>query len=396
VTAPVAPVEALHGRRVLVIGTFDATTPRARQWFRLLDRLECDVEVMNVGSWGSDRAADTSGRPVAMVGRVAFGLLRAARHLFACPRPDLVVFLYPGHLDACVLGPIARLRRVPTVLDVFISLYDTVIVDRGLRKPRSLVAFATRALDTLACWSVRSVVVDTPEHGDFFARFTHRDRSRFAVLWVGAEEDRFVTVDDPGDDAPILWYLTYIPLHGVETVLHAAAQLTGDGRTFRLVGDGQQRQAAERLARELGLTNIEFVAPVPEAALPEEIAHASICLGVFGTSDKAARVVPNKVFQSAASGRAVITAATPAVINAFGDALVTVAVGDPSALADAVRELRGPVRHTMAKRARARFEQRYSEAALANTLAEILAAAMSPRRSPRRARTGRGETGQRG
>jgi glycosyltransferase involved in cell wall biosynthesis len=363
-----------------VIGTFDATTPRARQWFRLLDRLGCDVEVMNVGSWGSDRAADTTGQPVTMLRSVALGLVRAARHLFTCRRPDLVVFLYPGHLDACVLGPIARLRRVPTVLDVFISLHDTVIVDRGLRAPRSVVAFATRALDMLACWSVRSVVVDTPEHAEFFARFTHRGRSHFAVLWVGAQEDRFVTADDPGDDAPILWYLTYIPLHGFETVARAAAQLMADGRIFRLVGDGQQRQAAERLARDLGLTNVEFVAPVPEADLPDEIAHASICLGVFGTSDKAARVVPNKVFQCAASGRAVVTAATPAVINAFGDALVTVPVGDPTALADAVRGLRGPIRQTMANRARAVFEQRYSEAALADSLAEILAPAMGRRR----------------
>ena len=80
---------------------------------------------------------------------------------------------------------------------------------------------------------------------------------------------------------------------------------------------------------------------MPESELPGEIARASICLGVFGTSDKAARVVPNKVFQCAAAGRAVVTAATPAMTGAFGDAFVTVPVGDPTALADAVRELRG-------------------------------------------------------
>jgi glycosyltransferase involved in cell wall biosynthesis len=380
VTPPVTSGHDLRGRRVLVIGTFDPTTPRARQWFRLLDRLGCDVEVMNVGSWGSDRASATAASPVTMLGGVVLGLLRAARHLCTCRRPDLVVFLYPGHLDACVLGPIARLRRVPAVLDVFISLHDTVIVDRGLRSSRSLAAFATRALDTLACWSVRSVVVDTPEHADFFARFTHRDRSHFAVLWVGAEEARFVTADDPGDDAPILWYLTYIPLHGFDTVARAAALLAGDGRMFRLVGDGQERAAAEELAAELGLTNVEFVSPVPESELPDEIAQASICLGVFGTSDKAARVVPNKVFQCAASGRAIVTAATAGVINAFGDALVTVPAGDPIALAAAVRDLRGPMRLTIAKRARAVFEQRYSEVALADSLAEILDAAMSDRR----------------
>ena len=369
-----------RGRRVLVIGTFDPATPRARQWFRLLERLECDVEVKNVGSWGSDRASGSAASPAKMLLKALRSLPRAVLYLLRCRRPDVVVFLYPGHLDACVLGPIARLRRIPAVLDVFISLYDTAVVDRGLRSTRSPVAFATRALDVLACWSVRTVVVDTPEHADFFARFTHRARSRFAVLWVGAEELRFITADDPGDDAPILWYLTYIPLHGFETVARAAAHLGDDDRTFRLIGNGQQRTEAEKLAHELGLTNVEFVDQIPEAELPAEIARASICLGVFGTSDKAARVVPNKVFQCAAAGRAVITAATPAVINAFGDALVTVPVGDLSALAAAIRDLRGPERLAVAARARATFEQRYSEAALADDLGDILAATLANRR----------------
>jgi glycosyltransferase involved in cell wall biosynthesis len=272
-----------------------------------------------------------------------------------------------------VLGPIARLRRVPAVLDVFISLFDTVVSDRGLRSPRSPVALATRTLDTVACWSVPLVVVDTPEHADFFARFTHRNRSRFGVLWVGAEELRFVPAPDPGDDAPILWYLTYIPLHGFDTVARAAALLGDDGRTIRLIGDGQERARAEALAAELGLTNLEFVAPVPEAELPAEIARSSICLGVFGTSDKAARVVPNKVFQGAAAGRPVVTAANPAIANAFGDALVTVPAGDAAALADALRALRGPARLAFAQRGRTVFESRYSEAALAADLDALLA-----------------------
>jgi glycosyltransferase involved in cell wall biosynthesis len=371
----------LRGRRVLVIGTFDPNTPRSRQWLRLLERLGCEVEVRNTGSWGTDRASQTATSAVQMLRNALKGLLPAIRHLLTCRRPDLVVFLYPGHLDACVLGPIARIRRIPTVLDVFISLYDTVVSDRGLSGSASPIGLATRALDTVACWSVRTVVVDTPEHADFFSRFTHRGRRHFAVLWVGAEEARFVTAPDPGDDAPILWYLTYIPLHGFETVARAAALLGDDGRVFRLVGDGQRRAAAEELVAELGLTNIEFVAPVPEAELPAEIAAASICLGVFGTSDKAARVVPNKVFQCAAAGRAVVTAQTPALTRAFGGALVTVPAGDAPALADAIRGLRGPARLAVAARARAVFEQRYSEAALADELALVLSSVMSS--SPR-------------
>jgi glycosyltransferase involved in cell wall biosynthesis len=99
---------------------------------------------------------------------------------------------------------------------------------------------------------------------------------------------------------------------------------------------------------------------------------------VFGASDKAGRVVPNKVFQCAASGRAVVTAATPAVTNAFGDALVTVPVADATALADALRELRGPKRVAVAGRARETYEQHYSEAALATQLGDILLQTIEP------------------
>jgi hypothetical protein len=214
--------------------------------------------------------------------------------------------------------------------------------------------------------------VDTPEHGDFFAGLTRRARRRFSVLWVGADESLYVAAPDPGDDAPILWYLTYIPLHGFETVARAAALLSGDGRRLRLVGDGQDRPAAEAVIRELGVENVEFVDPVPETALAGEIARASICLGVFGTTDKASRVVPNKVFQCAAAQRAVITAATPAVETAFGDALVTVPVGDAPALAAAIRKLRGPARLAAADRAHAAFTARFSDAALARDLERVL------------------------
>src|SRR5262245_7095099 len=266
---------ALAGRRVLVIGTFDPTMPRSRQWLRLLDRLGCTVDQRNIPAWDPDRASTAARRPLAMLPRVLWALTRLAWHLLTCERPDLVVFLYPGHVDACVLGPIARLRRIPSALDIFISLYDTVILDRRLHGKRSPQAFATRALDTIACWSVRRVVVDTPEHAAFFASFTRRDLDRFAVLWVGADESLFRPAPDAGDDAPILWYLTYIPLHGFDTVARAAAKLehAGSGHALRLVGDGQDRAAAEATAKELGLHNVEFVDAIPECELPGEIAR---------------------------------------------------------------------------------------------------------------------------
>ena len=75
--------------------------------------------------------------------------------------------------------------------------------------------------------------------------------------------------------------------------------------------------------------------------LIERVAQADICLGIFGATDKARRVVPNKVYQTLALGKAVITAETPAVCEVFtsGEEMVTVPPGDPELLAGAIRAL---------------------------------------------------------
>ena len=44
------------------------------------------------------------------------------------------------------------------------------------------------------------------------------------------------------------------------------------------------------------------------AVMTSPLASADAILGIFGTSDKALRVIPNKVYQGLAVGRAVLTA----------------------------------------------------------------------------------------
>ncbi len=80
---------------------------------------------------------------------------------------------------------------------------------------------------------------------------------------------------------------------------------------------------------------------VPAAELPALVAAHDVCLGIFGTGDKALRVVPNKVFQGAAAGCAVVTSDTAPQRRVLGDAAVLVPPGDADALADALLGLAG-------------------------------------------------------
>jgi glycosyltransferase involved in cell wall biosynthesis len=102
--------------------------------------------------------------------------------------------------------------------------------------------------------------------------------------------------------------------------------------------------------------------------LPEEISRAGCALGIFGTSAKAQRVIPNKVFQALACGAPVITADTPAAreLLTHDETALLVPAGDPPALAEAVQRLATDVDLTrrIATAGQAVYERAASEAVL--------------------------------
>jgi glycosyltransferase involved in cell wall biosynthesis len=108
--------------------------------------------------------------------------------------------------------------------------------------------------------------------------------------------------------------------------------------------------------------------------LPALVAEHDVCLGIFGTGEKARRVVPNKVFQGAAAGCAIITSDTPPQRRVFGDASVLVPPGDADALATALLELASePERlHELRDAARTLSEKRFAPAQVVVPLIEKL------------------------
>ena len=114
---------------------------------------------------------------------------------------------------------------------------------------------------------------------------------------------------------------------------------------------------------------------------------ADVCLGVFGTSDKAARVVPNKVYDALAAGRPLVTADSPAARELLGDGrdALLVPAGDGGALAAALRRL-GDVgeRARLGAAALALYRRRCTPEAVAAALLAALEA-----RCERRASRGR-------
>ncbi len=302
-------------------------------------------------------------RTSAQVAGRALGRLAARRY-------DLLFVGFYGSL----LAPLRVAARAPLLLDAFVSNYDTLAFDRGAFAPGSLRGRMALALDRASCALADHVLLDTEAHVDYFAEAIGVPRARMSALPVGCNEQIFFPTPQPqAGVTQVLSYCTYMPLHGVDTILHAASLLASQAICFRLIGEGPLLPEMRALAQALRLERVEFLPSVPPVEIAAELRAAHICLGGhFGGSAKAQRTVPGKVYQMLAAERAVVAAdsvANRALLQGGRDALL-VPPANPAALAEAILALHTEpaLRARIARGGRAAFTAQASEAVITERL----------------------------
>jgi glycosyltransferase involved in cell wall biosynthesis len=259
--------------------------------------------------------------------------------------------------------PLAKLLGLltarPLVFDPLAARFETKIVDWGWRRTDTPAAWWNFKIDAAAFRLADLVLADTAAHREYYCRTYRLDAAKVAVVPLGYDDALFRPTPAPvrSDGAfTVLFFGSFLPLHGVEVVVEAARLVAAEDPAvrFRIVGDGRTFPEVRAAAKARGSANIEFAGRVPLRDLPGETAAADICLGIFGRTEKARRVVPHKVIQSLGAGRPVITARTPAVEEFFrgGEELVLCDEPLAEALARSVLELkRDPARRERLARA---------------------------------------------
>jgi glycosyltransferase involved in cell wall biosynthesis len=288
---------------------------------------------------------------------------------------DLVFIGFYGHL---ILRLLSNLIRRPLLFDAFVSNYDTLCFDRQRFTPHSWPGKAAFWLDRSTCRRADHILLDTEQHVDYFVRTFDLPATKFTALPVGCSEAIYhpqLRAKPQPDLAKtlVLSYTTFLPLHGMETVVQAAAKIKDAPIHIHSIGSGPLLPAIQQLAASLALSNLTFAQPVPPSVLATEIASAAICLGGhFGPSAKAGRVVPGKIYQMLAMAKPVIAGDTPAnrSLLGHGQQALLVPPADPQALADAIVALHQDpaLRTRLADQGYQRYQATCSEAVLTQRL----------------------------
>jgi glycosyltransferase involved in cell wall biosynthesis len=340
---------------VLAFGTYQRDYPRNAQVRACLRGADVEVTEQHVDLW--DRRRDAWSVGIGSLGRIALAEARlAARRRDSA---DALLVGYPGHVDMAAARIAARGR--PIVFDPLVSLYDTLVSDRGRFRPGSAPARTLLRLDRAAFRSADIVVADTEANATFYADRLGVDADRIRVCLVGAEDRLFHAESASPRPFHALFVGKLIPLHGLDTILEAA-RLTPEVR-YRIVGSGQLQALLARAP-----ANVDHVPWVEYGLLPAELRSAGCALGIFGTSGKAARVIPNKAFQALACATPLVTADTSAARELLTDGVDSLLVqpGDPAALANAVAQLAADpdLRGRLGNAGRATYEACASETVL--------------------------------
>jgi glycosyltransferase involved in cell wall biosynthesis len=325
--------------------------PRNNNLIKALKRLNIEVEETHLDLLANYqhriKAAQNLAASIRFLLRLFVSWIVLAVKYFKSKHIAAIIVGHPGHFHIYLARFLSFLTpsQPLVILDVFFPLHDAVVVDRKLIQADGYASRLLKKFEALCCRSADICLLDTKTHCRYIREAFKLPRERVCHVYLGSTiQSNYSRPARPANtNFRVLYTGTYIPLHGVKTIVLAAQILRNNPEVrFTFIGRGQLKQEIKDLVEDLHLDNIEFLDWVATNRLGQTIRNHHLSLGIFGTTPKAFRVIPSKIYDICAAGVPFITADTPAIQEAFAhkkNAFI-IPAGDPTALANAILTLK--------------------------------------------------------
>jgi len=305
-------------------------------------------------------------------------------------RPEVIVGSSVHPFAAWSGAILARRFRVPFIFEVR-DLWPQTLVDMGRLRADGLVTRALRWLEKWLYQRADRIVVLLPKAADYIVPLgVPADK----IVWIpnGVELVGYPEPLQPAvrDTFTLMYFGAHGQANGLDCLMKAMAELEKMPAMahvrLRMIGDGPLKPYLLNLARDLGLNNVEFGAPVPKQQIPALAAEADgFVISVLDLPQLYRYGISmNKLFDYFAAARPIVIASSAAnnPIEEAG-AGITVHPGDPVALAKAIVSLvASPAdqRVAMGRAGRTYVEKNHDFRILAAKLAATLNEVVAERR----------------
>ena len=260
--------------------------------------------------------------------------------------PDIYILGFRGHEFYWPLRGLVGDK--PIILDALMSPYASLSRERKFGIPGVAAASAWRILERGILNDADVVLTDTTPHLQFYQQEFLLPSGKLLALPVGAEESsadvhptQYNSPAKSEDEMSVLFYGSFLPLHGIDIIIEAASLLKGLPIRFDFVG-GNDQQARKLKAKcaDLGIIRYTHKRWVSfDELINLIIPEADLCLGgPFGNTEQARKVITGKTSQCLALGK-------PTIIGKIDEDFVLVDLqncllvpqGNPQALAQAIQ-----------------------------------------------------------
>lgn len=301
------------------------------------------------------------------------------------PRPD-VIFATSSPITVAIPALLLHwFRGVPIVFEVR-DLWPDFPIQYGVLT-NSLLIRLGYALESLIYRRSKTIVTTSPRMRQ---RIISKgvDRKRVFCLPIGVDITEFhpnlasqknVRLELGLSEQDLL--VVYAGAHGIpnalDTLVEAAGLLRDDSVHFLLLGDGRYKRALQQQAKHLGVCGrVHFWPSCARRDLGPILANADLCIITARGLEAAQAILPNKLFDYLASGKAVLVnfpGDTADLLTSTGSGMV-VRAEDSEALACAIRDLsvNRPLLHHMGARARQVAEEQFDRNVLYQSLVDLI------------------------
>jgi glycosyltransferase involved in cell wall biosynthesis len=289
---------------------------------------------------------------------------------------DIMIAGYPGFIDVLVAKPYCTILRKKLIWDVLMSVYQ-VSRERNLIEGKKKNNHFLRRFERHAANLADLLIMDTPEHVEFFSDLHKIPVEKFEVIRLGADETLFFPRQSnvSQDKFTVLYYGGFLRNHGIPFIIEAAKLLEKSNIEFQMIGTGPELEDAKKLTNQYGLENMDYLGFLDFGSLIQKISAADICLGIFGKSIQAEVSINNKIYECMAMGKAIITGnslATKGLVTK--NTIWACSRDDPKHLSEAILKLQseGELRHQLGVNARNYFKTQCSTKELGISFLNIL------------------------
>ncbi|MGC6424341.1 MAG: glycosyltransferase family 4 protein [Lentimonas sp.] len=267
------------------------------------------------------------------------------------PRPDVLVSTSPQFFCGLAGMLLAKLRRLPRILEIRDIWPESIQAVGAMKK-----SFATRMLEHVELFMYRTadqIVTVGPGYKDKLMARGVAD-TKIDVITNGADLEFYQpgAANEPfkvkygfSGKFTAAYVGTIGMASGLEVVLEASRKLTAcgdDSIRFLLVGDGAERENLEARADAEDLQHVIFTGRIDKSEVPTLLQTVDVCFIHLRKSDLFKTVLPSKLFEAFAVGRAVVLGVDGSARDVLeaADAGVFMEPGNVDELLDAVNKLK--------------------------------------------------------